>query len=88
MPDGVSIFADINPGMDRSGMPIEAAEAGRLIDLAKATIADGKAFRGLHVYDGHAPNFPDAGGRRLGGDSMNNRAEVLGSMYVTNIASL
>jgi len=57
--DSIDIFADVNPGMDRSGMQLEDAEAGKLLDVA---IAAGRRFRGIHFYDGHAGSFADAGG--------------------------
>ena len=58
-------------------MLMDVGESGRLIDVAKVAVAEGKGFRGIHVYDGHAPYFPDAGGRQLGDSSTENRADLL-----------
>jgi D-serine deaminase-like pyridoxal phosphate-dependent protein len=44
----VGIFIDVNPGMNRTGISQE--RAGDICALAKQL---GKAFRGLHYYDGH-----------------------------------
>jgi D-serine deaminase-like pyridoxal phosphate-dependent protein len=46
----VGIFLDINPGMNRTG--IEQSHGDQVLSLARATIAAGLAFRGLHYYDG------------------------------------
>ncbi len=47
---GVGLFLDVNPGMDRTGMP---AEPLRVVRLAREIAARGLAFRGLHFYEGH-----------------------------------
>jgi D-serine deaminase-like pyridoxal phosphate-dependent protein len=46
----VGLFLDVNPGMDRTGMP---AEPLRVVRLAREIAARGLAFRGLHFYEGH-----------------------------------
>jgi D-serine deaminase-like pyridoxal phosphate-dependent protein len=45
------LFIDINPGMNRTGTDPAGIEA--IIGLARAIVAAGLAFRGLHYYDGH-----------------------------------
>lgn len=48
VPEGVGLFVDVNPGMDRTGIPAHQIES----ILRTAEIAAGR-FRGLHFYDGH-----------------------------------
>ena len=48
----VGVFADINSGMDRTGIAPDDVIA-RIIAIAAAARAHGVAFRGLHFYDGH-----------------------------------
>jgi D-serine deaminase-like pyridoxal phosphate-dependent protein len=47
----LGLFVDINPGMDRTGMPQE--RVGEIAALAAAIAQAGLEFRGLHYYDGH-----------------------------------
>ncbi len=47
----LGLFIDINPGMDRTGIPQERVED--VLALAQEIVAAGLAFRGLHYYDGH-----------------------------------
>lgn len=52
----VSLFVDVNPGMNRTGVdPLRRDKALRLV---RAIRADGLEFRGLHFYDGHLGNLP------------------------------
>ncbi len=46
----VGLFLDVNPGMNRTGMP---AEPLRVVRLAREIAARGIEFRGLHFYEGH-----------------------------------
>jgi D-serine deaminase-like pyridoxal phosphate-dependent protein len=48
VPAEVSVFVDINPGMNRTGVPLDETE--RILGVARAA---GGRFRGLHFYDGH-----------------------------------
>ena len=48
----VSLFIDVNPGMDRTGIPSEDPAA--IAALARQIEHTGVEFRGLHFYDGHA----------------------------------
>lgn len=48
IPPQIGIFADLNPGMDRTGVPMSEPPRVRAI----ASAAAGR-FRGLHYYDGH-----------------------------------
>lgn len=48
VPDGVGVFVDLNPGMDRTGIPL--ADDARV----RATLrAAGERLAGVHFYDGH-----------------------------------
>jgi D-serine deaminase-like pyridoxal phosphate-dependent protein len=47
----VGLFVDINPGMDRTGVP--QAQAEKIVELARVVRDCGLPFRGLHYYDGH-----------------------------------
>lgn len=48
VPQNLGIFIDINPGMNRTGVPL--TEYQHISAVAKAA---GERFRGLHFYDGH-----------------------------------
>ena len=48
LPERVGVFVDINPGMNRTGIPMHDTEA--VLAVARAA---GARFRGLHFYDGH-----------------------------------
>lgn len=53
VPPGVDIFVDVNPGMDRTGVP--ASEGESILRTARAA---GSRFRGFHFYDGHLHDHP------------------------------
>ena len=48
IPSELSIFIDINPGMNRTGVPV--ADFDRVGEIAERA---GRRFRGIHYYDGH-----------------------------------
>jgi len=48
IPEHLSIFVDVNPGMDRTGVPLSESER-----LHAVIDAAGTRFRGIHYYDGH-----------------------------------
>jgi len=58
VPRGVGIFLDLNPGMDRTGLPL--ASGAELLRLARAA---GPRLRGVHCYEGHLTE-PDEDRRR------------------------
>ena len=47
----VGLFVDVNPGMDRTGVPDTASE--RILETVRAILGSGLRFGGLHYYDGH-----------------------------------
>jgi D-serine deaminase-like pyridoxal phosphate-dependent protein len=47
----VSVFVDVNPGMNRTGVPEDHADA--ILRLAQSIASSGLRFGGLHYYDGH-----------------------------------
>ena len=51
----VGIFIDVNPGMNRTGVPEEHIDA--ILHLAQTIVASGLPFRGLHYYDGHLSKY-------------------------------
>jgi D-serine deaminase-like pyridoxal phosphate-dependent protein len=54
----VGMFIDLNSGMDRTGMLLEGVD--QVIGLARGIADSGLRFAGLHFYDGHASDFPEA----------------------------
>jgi D-serine deaminase-like pyridoxal phosphate-dependent protein len=51
----VSIFVDVNPGMNRTGIPDN--NTGTILRLSQSVISSGLRFRGLHYYDGHLSKY-------------------------------
>ena len=47
----VGLFVDVNPGMNRTGMPQDHTDA--ILRLSQSIASSGLRFRGLHYYDGH-----------------------------------
>jgi len=58
LPAALGVFVDVNPGMHRTGQPLDARES----ILAVAAEA-GARFRGVHFYEGHV-HARDPGQRR------------------------
>jgi D-serine deaminase-like pyridoxal phosphate-dependent protein len=48
IPSELTIFVDVNSGMNRTGVPIE--DETSILEIARAA---GERFRGVHFYDGH-----------------------------------
>lgn len=59
----VGLFIDVNPGMNRTGIPEE--HASEIVELARAIEDAGLAFRGLHYYDGHLSSLEFAERERI-----------------------
>jgi len=51
----VGIFIDVNPGMNRTGIPQDQADA--ILHLCRSIGSSGLQFRGLHYYDGHLSKY-------------------------------
>jgi D-serine deaminase-like pyridoxal phosphate-dependent protein len=58
IPEPLSVFVDVNPGMHRTGVPV--ADAETILAIAGRA---GRRFRGVHFYDGHLHD-EDTGRRR------------------------
>lgn len=54
LPDALGAYVDVNPGMDRTGIPL--AQRDRIIATATAC---GERFRGVHAYEGQLEGTPD-----------------------------
>ncbi len=48
VPDSLELFLDLNPGMNRTGVPM--SDTARVLELVSLAA---QRFRGLHFYDGH-----------------------------------
>lgn len=57
---GLGLFLDLNSGMNRTGGTPDLA---RITTVARAVVAAGCEFRGLHWYDGHMHAFDDRAAR-------------------------
>jgi D-serine deaminase-like pyridoxal phosphate-dependent protein len=53
----VSVFLDVNPGMNRTGVPEDQADAILHLSESIASSLGGLKFRGLHYYDGHLSKY-------------------------------
>ncbi|MFN3242226.1 MAG: alanine racemase [Planctomycetota bacterium] len=58
LPAQLGVFVDVNPGMNRTGVPIGAFD--QVLAIARGAA---ERFRGLHFYDGHL-HEPDLAQRR------------------------
>ena len=47
----LSLFVDVNPGMNRTGVPEDRIDA--ILAISQSIVSAGMQFRGLHYYDGH-----------------------------------
>jgi len=59
----VGLFIDLDSGMNRTGLSLDIPD--KVAALARAIQAQGSHFAGLHVYDGHATDFPREDAERL-----------------------
>ena len=48
IPEALGIFVDMNPGMNRTGIPLESFDDA--VEIARSV---GERFRGVHFYEGH-----------------------------------
>ncbi|MFN8003128.1 MAG: alanine racemase [Acidobacteriota bacterium] len=59
----ISLFIDLNGGMDRTGL--EQERSAEVVALAQQIEAAGLVFRGLHYYDGHMSKYQDLAAARV-----------------------
>jgi len=59
----IGLFIDVNPGMNRTGIPEE--RGAEIVELARAIEDSGQVFRGLHYYDGHLSSLDLAERERI-----------------------
>lgn len=59
----ISLFIDLNGGMDRTGL--EQDHVAEVVNLARAIEEAGLVFRGLHYYDGHMSKYEDLATREV-----------------------
>lgn len=59
----ISLFIDLNGGMDRTGL--EQERSAEVVALARQIEAAGLVFRGLHYYDGHMSKYQDLATREV-----------------------
>jgi D-serine deaminase-like pyridoxal phosphate-dependent protein len=52
----IGLFIDVNPGMDRTGIPQDTA--AEIVALARTILRARIPLRGIHYYDGHLPTLP------------------------------
>lgn len=51
IPADLGIFVDVNPQMNRTGVPLEQVD--RILDIARGAGARARGLGGVHFYDGH-----------------------------------
>ena len=51
----IGVFLDVNPGMNRTGVPQE--QENEIVALCRAVEESKVPFRGLHYYDGHLSKY-------------------------------
>jgi D-serine deaminase-like pyridoxal phosphate-dependent protein len=51
----VSLFVDVNPGMNRTGIPDQQIDT--IVALCRQIASSKLRFRGLHYYDGHLSHY-------------------------------
>jgi D-serine deaminase-like pyridoxal phosphate-dependent protein len=59
----ISLFIDLNGGMDRTGLGQD--RVAEVVNLARAIEESGLIFRGLHYYDGHMSKYEDLATREV-----------------------
>jgi len=81
VPPGLSLFVDLNPGMNRTGVPLEREEVVREI----AGMA-GSRFAGLHFYEGHVHGADAAARRSMARAGYERLVALAGGMIRAGIA--
>lgn len=81
----VSLFIDINCGMDRTGVELE--RTAEIVALAQAILDAGLTFRGLHVYDGQMGKYTDLAEREQATHrNYNQLMELIAALNAAGIA--
>ncbi len=81
VPEPVSLFVDVDPGMHRTGVPPEDRAA--ILAIARAA---GERFRGVHYYDGHLHRGGPAERRRAVHACYGPLMELLGELRRAGVA--
>ena len=71
----LSVFVDVNPGMNRTGIPM--ADAEEILAVARAA---GDRFRGVHLYDGHLYDLASADRRRAAFECYDRLLELVSAL--------
>lgn len=81
----VSLFIDLDSGMNRTGLSLEVPDS--VVLLARAIHDHGIRFAGLHFYDGHATEFPKAEAEGLVHRGYDHLSEVVELLSAAGIAT-
>jgi D-serine deaminase-like pyridoxal phosphate-dependent protein len=79
----VSIFIDINPGMNRTG--IDQDRVADIVRLARAIGEAGLNFRGLHYYDGHLSGLDLIERERVAHQGYDQLMKVVGALESAHV---
>jgi D-serine deaminase-like pyridoxal phosphate-dependent protein len=71
----VSIFVDVNPGMNRTGVPLARPDV--VCEVARRA---GVRFRGLHFYDGHVHGADASERRRMAFEGYDRLIDLVGML--------
>ena len=71
----LSVFVDVNPGMNRTGIPM--ADTEEILAVARAA---GERFRGVHFYDGHLRDSASADRRRAAFECYDRLLELVSAL--------
>lgn len=74
----VGLFVDVNPGMDRTGVP--DAEVDAIIAAARAVMDADVRFGGVHYYDGHLSSLSPEHGEQAAHAGYDRLLEIVGKM--------
>lgn len=81
----VSLFIDLNPGMDRTGL--ESDHVTEVVKLARAIAEAGLIFRGLHYYDGHMSKYAELAAREAAAhQGYDQLMEIVGALREAGVA--
>jgi D-serine deaminase-like pyridoxal phosphate-dependent protein len=80
----IAIFVDVNPGMDRTGIPQE--RGAEIVALCRAIAAAGLTFGGLHYYDGHLSKYEFDERMRVAPRGYDRLLQIVGELRADGIA--